>query len=116
MRSLGRSCGSSKTSPTSNRPELPKTFPRERSQLPLRSFEGPMCNGQFPRGATRDGFTMIELVIGIVGVGLARLIAVPFTAYRDLAKPARLVDFPIRLRPDFLETCAARTVNATLVR
>jgi hypothetical protein len=67
MRSLGRSCGSSKTSPTSNRPELPKTFPRERSQLPLRRFEGPMCNGQFPRGATRDGFTMIELVIGIVG-------------------------------------------------
>ena len=59
---------------------------------------------------------MIELVIGIVGVGLARLIAVPFTTYRDLAKPARLVDFPIRLRADFLETCAARTVSATLVR
>ena len=52
-----------------------------------------MCNGQFPRGATRDGFTMIELVVGIVGVGLARLIAMPFTKYRDLTKPARLVDF-----------------------
>lgn len=41
---------------------------------------------------------MIELVIvivlmGIVGVGMARLIALPFTTYRDLARRAQLVDF-----------------------
>ncbi len=41
---------------------------------------------------------MIELVIvivliGIMGVGLARLIAIPFATYRDLGRRARLVDF-----------------------
>lgn len=41
---------------------------------------------------------MIELVVvivlvGVVGVGMARLIAMPFTTYRDLGKRARLVDF-----------------------
>lgn len=44
------------------------------------------------------GFTMIEFVIvivlmGIVGVGMARLIALPFTTYRDLGRRAQLVDF-----------------------
>lgn len=41
---------------------------------------------------------MIELVIvmvlvGIIGIGLSRLIAVPLVTYRDLGRRARLVDF-----------------------
>ncbi len=41
---------------------------------------------------------MIELVIvillvGIMGVGLSRLIAIPFASYRDLGRRAQLVDF-----------------------
>ena len=41
---------------------------------------------------------MIEIVIvmvlvGIIGIGLSRLIAVPFVTYRDLGRRARLVDF-----------------------
>ncbi len=46
----------------------------------------------------REGFSMIELVIvillvGIMGVGLSRLIAIPFASYRDLGRRAQLVDF-----------------------
>ncbi|MCH7867440.1 MAG: type II secretion system protein [Myxococcales bacterium] len=44
------------------------------------------------------GFTTIELVIvialmGIVAIGLSRLIALPFSTYRDLSLRAQLVDF-----------------------
>lgn len=51
-----------------------------------------------PRQTQRAGFTMIELVIvivlvGIMGVGLSRLIAIPFASYRDLGRRAQLVDF-----------------------
>lgn len=54
------------------------------------AIEGQQCG--------RAGFTTIELVIvivltGIIAVGLARLIAVPFATYRDLTIRARLVDF-----------------------
>lgn len=50
------------------------------------------------QGFKRAGFTTIELVIvivlmGIVAVGMARLISVPFAAYRDLSLRAQLVDF-----------------------
>ncbi len=46
----------------------------------------------------RGGFSMVELVIaivlvGIMGVGLSRLIGIPFASYRDLSRRAQLVDF-----------------------
>ncbi len=52
-----------------------------------------------PRKQRRQlGFTIIEIVIvvvlvGIIGVGLARVLAIPFATYRDLGRRAQLVDF-----------------------
>ena len=46
----------------------------------------------------QGGFSLVELVIvivliGILGVGLSRLLAIPFASYRDLGRRAQLVDF-----------------------